>query len=107
MQKFRKKLFYFREEQEIQFASLEVESDGFGGGLPYKRDGGYLSFLASECKCQINLGTDRSILKDVCPGEAPIKSDVDSPDPRKIKILKTSRDQPGLRDHDRLLSDLS
>ena len=27
LQKFRKKLFYFREEQEIQFASLEVESD--------------------------------------------------------------------------------
>ena len=25
------------------------------------------------CKLQINFGTDRSILKDVCPGGAPIK----------------------------------
>ena len=31
---------------------------------------GYLSFLASERKLQINFRTDRSGLKDLCPGES-------------------------------------
>ena len=55
-QKYRKKLFYFREKQEIQFASLEVESGGFGGGLPYKRDGDIYHFALRSVNWRLTLG---------------------------------------------------
>ena len=55
LQNFRKKLFYFREEQEIHFASLEVESDGFGGGLPYKREGDIYHFTFRSVNCRLIL----------------------------------------------------